>query len=133
MLNPAFAAVAGKAHDTAPGSHRLNRRHTKLDRFLYDPVHLVAGSETLHQRDLQLRLAICRIERFKGYVHCRFQSLNARQPLAAATIEQTDMIACAKAQYANRMMRGFLRKVEARAGSQGNGAVKAGNHGFIIS
>ena len=112
-------ALAFRPRDRGGGEHRLDLGDAELDRLAHREVHALAGGDALDEHHAQRRLALDRA--VLEHIDQHFQPLDrrdARGVLAAAAVEQRDLVARAHAQHVHRVVRavvGQQRAVPARS------------------
>jgi hypothetical protein len=104
VLDPTLCPIAGQFHDGAPAGHRLHPGRTELHGLLHDPVHLVGCGETLHQGDLQGRLALRRAAFAQHCAQVAPAALEHGLDFDTAAIEQDQPVPLDKSQHTLDMM-----------------------------
>src|SRR5258706_49604 len=123
---PRRSALALGTRHRGGGEHRLDLRHAELDRFAHREVHALAGRDPLHQHYAKRRLALDGAVR--EHIDQHLQPLDrrdARAVLAAAAVEERDLIAGLYAQHVHRVVRAVFRQQHAATGAQGGVEMEA--------
>src|SRR5258708_1199082 len=123
---PRRSALALGTRHRGGGEHRLDLRHAELDRLAHREVHALAGGDPLHQHYAKRRLALDGAVR--EHIDQHLQPLDrrdARAVLAAAAVEERDLIAGLYAQHVHCVVRAVFRQQHAATGAQGGVEIKA--------
>ena len=119
------ALALGSRHGRG-GEQGMDLRDAELDALSHRKIHAFAARDALREHQAKRRLALDRAMR--EYIDQQFQSLDrgdARRVLAAATVEEGDVIAGVYAQHMHRVMRALFRQRTTHAGAKRGVDVKA--------